>query len=238
MDIVMLQTADAKRYLPMLQATAAVNQAYCSRHDISYSQFIGIKRGFHPWQACFNRIVLVNEMIDLGYRGWVFYLDADAFVWDLSFDVRRLIHYIGKPIIMAPGGQSGQHWDVNDGVFLIDLGNETARDLILAWLAGFMAISEERLRAMPEWAPQDIDSDQPLLQAILQRTKRFQKILGHADRHVLNDSTASFVRQILRCHPGTSEDRLEHICKETSSILSGRQSSDLNLACGELTAGI
>jgi hypothetical protein len=220
MDIVMLQTADAKRYLPMLQATAAVNQVYCSRHDISYSQFIGIKRGFHPWQACFNRIVLINEMIDLGYRGWVFYLDADAFVWDLSYDVRRLIDYIDKPIIMAPGSQSGQPWDVNDGVFLINLSNKTARRLILTWLASFMSISEKRLRAMPEWPPQDIHSDQPLLHGILHRTKRFQDILGHADRHVLNDSTASFVRQILRCHPGTWEDRLEHIRRETSTILS------------------
>jgi hypothetical protein len=219
MDMVMLQTADARRYLPMLQATAAVNQVYCSLHDISYSQFIGIKRGFYPWQACFNRIVLVKEMIDLGYRGWVFYLDADAFVWDLSFDVRRLIGHIGKPIIMAPGGQSGQPWDVNDGVFLIDLGNRTARHLILTWLASFMAITERRLRAMPEWPPQDVDSDQPLLQAILQRAESFQKILGHADRHVLNDSTASFVRQILRCHPGTWEDRLEHVRKETSRVL-------------------
>jgi hypothetical protein len=219
MDIVMLQTADTQRYLPMLQATAAVNQVYCSRHGLSYSQFMGIKRGFHPWQACFNRIVLIKEMIDLGYRGWVFYLDADAFVWDLSFDVRRLICDIGRPIIMAPGGQSGQPWDVNDGVFLIDLGNRTARHLILMWLASFMAITEQRLRAMPEWPPQDAGSDQPLLHGILHHEKRFQDILGHADRHVLNDSAASFVRQILRCHPGTWEDRLEHVRKETSSVL-------------------
>jgi len=122
-------------------------------------------------------------------------------------------------VLAGAGGNIGVSAGA-DGVFLIDLGNRTARRLILTWLASFMAITEQSLRAMPEWPLGDIDTDQPLLHGILQRTKRFQKILGHADRRILNDSTASFVRQILRVHPGTWNERLEHIRRETSSILS------------------
>jgi hypothetical protein len=216
-EIVLMQTSDAKRYLPILQATAAVNQTYCARHNISYSQFVGIKRGFHPWHACFNRILLIKEMIDSGFKGWVFYLDADAFVADPSYDVRHLISNIAKPIIMAPGGLTGELWDVNSGVFLVDLDNEIGRDLIMAWHADFMTTSEDVLRTAAEW--EDVDSDQPRLHGILQRVDRFRSSLGIAHRQVLNDSEATFVRQILRCHPGTWEDRLAEIRKETASVL-------------------
>jgi hypothetical protein len=218
MNIVMLQTADAKRYLPMLQATAAVNQAYCARHGVGYSQFIGIKRGFHPWQACFNRIMLIKEMIDVGFRGWVFYLDADAFVADLSFDVRQLISATTKPVIMAPGGLTGEPWDVNDGVFLIDLDNETARNLIFAWHSHFMRNSEDELRAAVEWES-GVESDQPRLHGILHTDPRFHGCVGMVDRYLFNNEKGSFVRQILRSNARTWNERLARIRKETEDAL-------------------
>ena len=45
--------------------------------------FFGIVRGFHSWQATCNRSGLLKRLIDTGYKGWVCYLDADAFVADL-----------------------------------------------------------------------------------------------------------------------------------------------------------
>ena len=191
----------------MLRATAAVNRAYCRRHRIEYRQFIGVKRGFFPWHATFNRIILLQEMLAAGFTGWLFYLDADAYVVDLSFDVRRLIADIGKPIIMAPGGRTGEKWDVNVGVFLADLGSEIARDLMLAWHADFMMVSEESLRTMHNWPADDLGADQPRMHSILQKSQRFQDAIGLADRYILNDRSASFVRQILRAYPGGWEER-------------------------------
>jgi hypothetical protein len=120
--IKMLQSADADKYADMLRTTARVNQLYCHRHNIEYASFIGIKRGFYPWHACFNRIMLLNELIDHGYRGWIFYLDADAFVFDLDYDVRKLVSN-EFAMVAAPGGLTGQKWDINDGVFLINVGS-------------------------------------------------------------------------------------------------------------------
>src|SRR5262245_6485291 len=193
-EIILLQTADAHRYLPMLQATAAVNQVYCARHNIGYSQFLGIKRGFYPWQACFNRVMIIREMIAAGYCGWVFYLDADAFVADLSFDSRHLISEIAKPLIMAPGGLTGEPWDVNTGVFLVDLNDETARELMLAWHSDIMSETDHALRESPEW--EMIAGDQSRLHIILQGSERFRSCLGMADRYLFNDHKGSFVRQI------------------------------------------
>jgi tRNA (mo5U34)-methyltransferase len=225
-EIVLLQTADAEQYLPLLEATAAVNRLYCERQNIKYSHFIGVKRGFFPWQACFNRIILLKEMIEEGFTCWVFYLDADAFVVDLSFDLRSLISDIAKPIIMAPGGLSGQPWDVNDGVFVIDLSNDTARDLILAWHSDFMSTSDEALLAAPEWHM--VESDQPRLQRILRENECFGSCVGMADRYLLNDHKSSFVRQILRSNAATWQERLMRVRKETADVLQGGWSANLS----------
>jgi hypothetical protein len=226
-SIVVLQTADSTHYLPMLQATARVNQAYCSRHNIAYSQYVGIKRGFFPWHACFNRILLIKEMIDAGYNGWVFYLDADAFVFDQSYDVRELITRFGKPLIIGPGGASGALWDVNNGVFLVNLGNAVARDLMLAWYANFMATPEEVLRQAPddsvqlnpgEWDSRVL-SDQPRLSWLLEHNEHYRDCVGLAERGFLNSHIGSFVRQILRALTLTFEERMAWIQRETTAIV-------------------
>jgi hypothetical protein len=228
-NIVMLQTADPTRYLPMLQATSYVNRYYCVRHNIAYRQYVGIKRGFHPWQACFNRIMLIREMITTGCRDWVFYLDADAFVFGQSYDVRNLILKMGKPLIIGPGGASGELWDVNDGVFLVDLGNAVARDLMLAWHADFMATPEDLLRQAPdsdaetaagEWDSR-VQSDQPRLQWLLQQNELYRNCVGLAEREVFNYHAGSFVRQILRMNTATFEERLAWIERETAAIIDG-----------------
>jgi hypothetical protein len=216
-EIVLLQTADTRKYLEMLQVTAAVNQAYCARHNISYSQFVGTKRGFHPWHASFNRIILVKEMIDAGFDGWVFYLDADAFVADLSLDVRQLIAGVEKPLIMAPSGVTRELWDVNNGVFIVDIGNEVARNLMLAWYNFFMSISDESLLAAVEWAAGP--DDQAMLHKLLRENGQFRNCLGLVDLHYLNHHTGSFVRQILRANAKTWEERLERVRKETLAVL-------------------
>jgi len=218
--IAMLQTSDAERYLPMLQLTSEVNARYCGRHKIDYQQWMGIKRGYHPWHACFNRIVLLKEMIDAGNRNWVFYLDADAFIVDLSFDVRRIIAGVRKPIIMAASGASQEVWDVNDGVFLIDLGDDTARDLVLAWYGDFMTTSDELLKIAAEWDGK-VASDQPRLQSILQRNERFRNALGTVDRGVLNHHRGSFVRQILRTNASSLEERTALVRKQVMDVLNG-----------------
>src|SRR5262249_39901509 len=169
------------------------------------------------WHATFNRIIILKEMADVGFRDWLFYLDADAFVVDLSYDVRRLISSIAKPLIMAPGGASGQYWDVNAGVFLIDFGNEAARDLIAAWYDEFALTSDEALREATEWDA--VPNDQALLHRILRKNKHLQAFLGVTDRHSLNYRAGTFVKQFLRANPVTWEERLEEIRKATAAVL-------------------
>ena len=53
-NIIALQTAAGADYEAMLRETEKVARLYCSRHQIEYRQFVGVKRGYFPWHACFQ----------------------------------------------------------------------------------------------------------------------------------------------------------------------------------------
>lgn len=55
-----------------------------------------------------------------GYRGWVVYLDADAFVADLAFDLRSYFQE-NEVFVLMGGPAAPASWAINAGVFSIDL---------------------------------------------------------------------------------------------------------------------
>ncbi len=133
MNVLFLQTADAARYAPMLRLTGQTVQAYASRHGHSYNSFLGIKRGFHPWHAAYNRIEMLTSLMVEGYTGWAVYLDADSYIHGQDFDLRAYL--AGKEhlaLIAAPDlADPPLWWRVNDGVFAINLGHPMAVRILL-----------------------------------------------------------------------------------------------------------
>jgi hypothetical protein len=217
MNITILQTADSTNYKRILELTASVNEPYAKRFDISYKQFVGLKRGYFPWHACFNRIVWINELIEAGHTGWVFYLDADAYIYGQDIDVRDIIAQAdGKPAIFGPGGDKGHRWDVNDGVFLVDLDSPIVKELMARWLKDFMGTTEDDLKRAENW--QDVPSDQPRLHRILSGNTKFLDAIHMADRHVFNDYKASFIRQALRGHGFTMDERVAMVERDIISL--------------------
>lgn len=214
--VTMLQSCDLTRYLPLLACGRAANERYAVANGFSYSTFVGIKRGYFPWHACFNRLFMLKELAVAGYRGWVFYLDADAFVYGQSFDLRTyLVSHRDKSFIAAEGGPTGLPWDINDGVFLLNLGHPDGLKLANLWHRNFMATPEAALREAREW--EDVPSDQPRLHKILMEKPRLMKHMLVEKRHFLNDSGATFVRQILR-GDGTVDDRVRIMQGHLASI--------------------
>lgn len=206
-DVTILQTCDAVRYLPLLHCGRTANERYAARHGFTYSSFVGIKRGYHPWHACFNRLFMLNELAAAGYRGWAFYLDADAYVYDQTFDLRTYLdRHQDRSMIAAPGGTS-QKWDINDGVFLLNLGHADAREIVDRWLEHYMATPDDALRAASEW--EDVPSDQPRLHEIFMTIPRLIDDLLVEDKQFLNAYRSSFVRQVLRGNGLTLEYRLQ-----------------------------
>lgn len=205
----LFQTAAGDAYVEMLGISSEANRRYCERHGIELETFVGIKRGYFPWQATFNRIVYLHDQLEAGYRGWIFYVDADAFVYNHAFDVRDLIGRQQGDFYFAPGGLTGERWDVNAGVFLINLGSDAGRTLVEAWYNHFMTTPEEAMRDAPDWGM--VADDQERLHDILRHRTELSQRLAMVPRKFFNDEHGTFIRQVLRSNAGTMEERIEKL---------------------------
>ena len=216
-DIVVLQTADADRYAPMLAATAPNVREYCRRHGLAYESFVGIRRGFHPWQATFNRIPMLVDLVERGFPGWALYLDADAWIQDLDFDLAAyLADKDDRAAILAASGVTTAAWDVNAGVALINLGHPLGRKLVEQWAAGLAAHSDEDLRTGEIWF--DEGNDQDLLHQILRRDTAIADAVLIEQIAFINGPYARFIRQQLRTLSPSFEARLDAISKAVADV--------------------
>lgn len=136
-NILVLQTSDPISYIPILDASSIFNERYCDIRGFQYKKYVGIKRGIYPHHAMFNRIYLLKELVDANYGGWVLYVDADALIVDDStnliehFDVLRKQNKYAH--FHSVESSDNEFWNINDGVFAIDLGSKFGRALINTW---------------------------------------------------------------------------------------------------------
>jgi hypothetical protein len=210
--ITLIQTACGSVYEAMLAATEQRHRTYCAANSVEFQSFVGVRRGFYPWQATFNRIEMLNDLAELNHGGWVIYLDADAVIRQLDFDLRR---FLGKrdnhALIAVAGGP--ERWNINAGVFFLNLGTSSGREILRRWRNAFHTNVTERMLAdaVEPWAPlpdgQPFPDDQHLLQMELLRDERLQSHVLHEDPRTINHRGAKFIRQFLRSH-GSPEQRL------------------------------
>jgi hypothetical protein len=217
-DIVLVQTCDPFAYFDLLVASSRANRAFCARHGIAYAGFVGVKRGFHPWHAAFNRIVLLREYVEQGFTGWVLYLDADALVVDLDWDVRSYLRAkAGFAAVLAPAGEDVPDWEVNDGVGFFHLGHPACRALVAAWNEAFARIGDDALRAAGRWDL--VRDDQAMLQGILRADSALRQAVFLESPRAVNSREASLVRQVLRAQEPDMQARRRAIEAEAAAAL-------------------
>ncbi|MBO1074836.1 hypothetical protein [Roseomonas marmotae] len=220
-DIVLGQSADPKRYFPMLRSTSRINREFCRRQDILYLCHYGVVRGFHPWHASYNRVFTLNQLLDLGFTGWYLHLDADAWVHDTGFNLRDYLAGIAdKSLVFAPGA-TDRVWDVNNGVFLANLAHPDTQEVLRTWKQEIEAISPERMRRATDWA--QIPEDQQLLHTVLRRDEfRLCAHLHHEHFSFMNGPEASFIRQLLRSHQRDPVKRLDTIQLQVETAMAAQ----------------
>jgi hypothetical protein len=218
LPIVFLQTAE-ERYATILEASSQTVKAYCIRKGFHYQSYFGIVRGFHPWHATYNRIPLLRRLADDGYRGWVCYIDADAYIVDLDFDMRGyLVNKADIALIARYGKRDGEWWDINAGVFLMNLDHPLARKTLANWSAMFEQITDAQLRVANRWS--QVPDDQHMLHLVLQEMPEMAShvIVERNAPCLLNYSDGVFIRQVLRAG-GSLEHRAAVIKREVSNVL-------------------
>lgn len=197
--ITFIQTADAFGYKPMLDETSRAVIEYCRRHGFNYESFTGIRRGVHPWQASFNRIPMLQQMVREGYRGWVIYLDADAYVYQMDFDLRAYLRERNHhSAVLTPIPGQDIPWNINDGVMMVNLGHPLGREIVRRWYERFMQVSDATLEELVAW-PQDIN-DQTFLAQLLEADVPLRESVYYERAELINSCYAQFIRQLLRAH--------------------------------------
>lgn len=218
MDIVILQTADAENYKRMLDATARTAIEYSRRHGIAYESYLGIKRGYFAWHATFNRMFQFRELIDRGFRGWAIYMDADAYINDLDFDLRAyLSDKMGCAAILTTIPGAPVPWAINAGVVLLNLGHQRGCDIATQWLDRYLRIDDGRLRTMSEW--HDGESDQSMLFDVLNEDAALRDAVHYDDGSVINSHDARFIRQLLRSLSPDLDERIRALQRLADTII-------------------
>ncbi len=208
MRVCFTQTADPVQYRPYLEQSSRSVLAYCQRHGFAYEAYTGVKRGDWPWQASFNRIYLLQDLLRGGRFDWAVYMDADAFVVDLGFDLSGYLErHRGAALIATSSRVSDQWWDVNDGVLMVNLRHPATPWLLDGWRTAFeTAYDDALLRDTRSWSNPD---DQEMLQWLLRDNPARRADVAQASPAVLNAPRARFIRQMLRSHFSTPEMRLQ-----------------------------
>jgi hypothetical protein len=198
-EIQVLQTTDPVRYRPLFDITSSISQRFCDLHDLSYAPFIGIKRGDRPWHATFNRIPLFSELANRGFAGWAIYLDADAYFFDLAFDIHAYLEQNKHwAVIGAPGGEGA--WQVNAGILLLNFGHPATLEIVNAWQKAFdETMPDSLLLGLPDWAD-DVPNDQTMLHQIMYHRPDHAEVQKVEPLSFLGASSSTFIRQVLRFH--------------------------------------
>jgi hypothetical protein len=158
------------------------------------------------------------DMVNEGYRGWVIYADADAYVADLNFPIHEFLSQRAeRAILAAPGGVP--LWNVNAGILLFNFGLESGRALIEQWYQKFTSeVDIDRLkRAVTPWHEGIVD-DQALLHGTLRGADNLEVILERLPFTVLGNDDSAFLRQLLRSR-GSLADRVQAARKQIDLIL-------------------
>jgi hypothetical protein len=217
MTVTFIQTADAFNYKPMLDITSKTVIEFCRRHGHAYESYVGVKRGFHPWQASFNRLFMLKDLMDSGHRGWIVHMDADAFIYDLNFDLNTYLADKGdRAGVLTPIGME-RYWEINNGVMLVNLAHPIAQRVVEEWHRRYMAVSDETLLELSEW-PGDIN-DQTFLFNILDEDQEAREAFFYQDKRLLNDPYGEFIRQILRAFMPKQSDRLEVVRTAVEEVI-------------------
>lgn len=222
MQITFVQTADAAVYTRFIALTSMTVREHCARQGHNYESFIGLKRGAKPWHAALNRLPILKSYVDQGYRGWIIYLDADAYIADIDFDIRAYLETKRNFAMIAAG--SGllppRWWDINNGVFAINLGHPQGRLIVEKWYDELSQVPEEELRAEEKWG--DVIDDQAALHRVLrEREAEIEPVFYRDDiEPLIFNWYGRYIRQYVR-ETGDHEKRLAALKEGVDESLQG-----------------
>ncbi|MCC0003725.1 MAG: hypothetical protein H6872_00690 [Methylobacteriaceae bacterium] len=181
----------------MLDVTSTSVRAYCDLQGYEYETFRGLKVGSRPQDATYNRIALLNESLDAGFDGWLVFLDTDAFVVDLDFDLDAyLTRHSDRALVLRPSIPGAQDaWRVNVGVLLVNASHPLAVRAMRVWRRLLRVARATGQLSLP-WRYALVD-DQKLLQFHLMASPATRRAIHYEDPALINGADATFIAHYL-----------------------------------------
>jgi len=220
MTILFMQTADPHSYYEMLSSTSRTVRRYCLLNGFQYCQYIGIKRGYVGWQATYNRIFLLKELLDSGQRGWVFYLDADAYIEDMNFDLSEYLSDKRDCAAIFSGHLNGIPYSINAGGFAVNLDHPSGRSFVFDYYAMVQQLGLDKIDQAIFWE-RDVMDDQDMMFRVLKYYNDIDAlrpfIFEKTNFSYVNDGP--FIKQSLRSHFASDQIRRSHIISTVEKIM-------------------
>ena len=221
-NICVLQSSDALTYVRMFDITNRTAREFCHRNNLRAEFYVGLKRGTRNWHASYNRIIMIKELLDRGFDGWIIWLDADAYIADLNFDIVGYLRSIGsKSLVVTQSGSTLHDWDINNGVFMLNLGSHFGRVIAYSWYSSLFTISDDEFSNALEWY--SIPDDQTMLQWQLQVRNDLSLHVHFEENTLINSTYASFIRQVMRVHGESFDDRCTKSEAGVNEVLSSQK---------------
>lgn len=88
--ILILQTCGGKTEAPCLDYTQSKHESYCRKHGYDYMRWDGIKKS-QSQSPAYNKIYLLQEILQTNKYDGVFYLDTDAIIIDKDMALDNLM---------------------------------------------------------------------------------------------------------------------------------------------------
>src|SRR3981081_758524 len=223
MKDVLIQTCDPVEYATILEATSRTTREFCHRQDLKYRSFIGVKRGHWPWHSTYNRLHMLKELLDEGHRGWVLYLDADAYISDLDFPIAEFLKArTQSALIGVRANSTAEYWDINAGVLFVNFKHHLAEAIVLDLIKRHEKASQTLEFLETRWPDPDLRlDDQSLLHSALLENPDWQTSLRHEPQSLMNSMHASFIRHHLRAMTPAICERIKSIQTEVEDVLRG-----------------
>ena len=133
--VLVMQTSGHGKYEALLKTTRIANERWAAKHGYDYLSVTVVYHGGREWLSTFNKAFMVAEALNSSRYDLVFYMDADALVRTLDWDVRSVIPEGSKPTLLFahPGSNEGP-WDINAGVMLWDLRHARSAAVVADWV--------------------------------------------------------------------------------------------------------
>jgi hypothetical protein len=172
---------------------------------------------------------MMAELLAERHRGWVLYLDADAYIYDLDFPVIEYLKGNDRfAAIAVRANATAEYWDINAGVLFLNFGHDLGRRIAMELARRLDGASRTPQFAEAGWPDPDLLlDDQGLLNSTLIENPAWQEAIKYEPQTLMNSLHASFIRHHLRAMTADLDERLKSIEADVALVL--RSSTDRSL---------